>query len=101
MHLEIINIIFFSFHVHPHKKNNKKFYFSRAHVRLHVHLCTNVLSSVQKKTKEQFENEKHMQARQNTYYSCKNRQTHVHISNGPDKLKINLVEMKEITSLMH
>lgn len=47
---------------------------------------------------------KHMQARQNMYYTCRKRQKkeiHIHISNGPNKMKINSVEMKKITSLMH
>ena len=52
--------IYFRIHQHYPTKQKiikiLKIYFSRAHVCVHVHLCTNILLSVQKKTKEQFGN---------------------------------------------
>ena len=74
-----------------------KIYFSRAHVCVHVHLCTNILLSVQKKTKEQFGNKNTCkQGKIRTTHAEKDKkkeeeEIHVHISNKPNKLKINSV----------
>ena len=80
----------------------KKIIFSLAHVHVLV-LCALMFCQVCRKGQKSNLKIKIHASKQSTYYSCKknnNKKNNVHISNGPNKLKINSVEMKKNISLM-